>query len=126
MITEAQPSQIQCPNCLVKTARPRQATTATCSNCGKSVALDDRVFDQRYVFGGEVLTRGRIIVGPRGQVKANLSGTEVIVEGSVEGDVKAVDKLYLGKNGKLSGNVAAGSLVMEEGAILRGKVTIGD
>src|ERR1700687_775411 len=110
MIAETtQLSQIQCPNCLTRIPRPRQATTATCSNCGKSVALDDRIFDQRYVFGGEVLTRGKIVVAPRGQVRANLSGTEVHIEGSVEGDIKAVERLILRKEAKLTGNVSAGA-----------------
>jgi len=125
MVTDTEKSQIECPNCRVNTPRPRQATTATCANCGKAVALDDRVFEQKYVFGGEVLTRGKIIVGPKGAVKANLSATEVAVEGTVEGNVKAVDRFSLGKSAVFHGNATAGALVVTEGATLIGRLEIG-
>lgn len=117
--------QIQCPYCRVMTPRPRHAITATCSNCGKSVAMDDRVFDRRYVFGGEVLTRGKITVGPQGLVKANLSATDINIEGTVEGNVTAVERLSLGQSATLLGDAVADKLRVAEGANLRGRFQIG-
>jgi len=125
MVTEVQSKEIQCPNCEARFSRPLQAATATCTKCGACVTLVDEVLDRPLVFRGEVVTRGRILVGPEGQVKANLSATEVVIDGVVEGNVTAVEKLRLGNHAKLRGNVVAGALIVSEGASLYGRLEIG-
>lgn len=118
-------TNIECPYCEAEIPRPRLASTATCSNCGKSIALENKVLNGRYVFGGEVLTRGTIFVGPKGIVKGNLSATEVEVEGAVDGTVKAVERLTLKKTGSIVGDLTAKKLVVEEGASVLGELRIG-
>jgi endogenous inhibitor of DNA gyrase (YacG/DUF329 family) len=116
---------IECPYCQENIPRPSKALTVTCDNCGKSVALDNKVLNNRYVFQGEILTRGTIFIGPKGWVKANVSATEVIVEGVLEGSVKAVEKLIVAKTGSFLGHATAKKLIIADGATIQGSFKIG-
>jgi cytoskeletal protein CcmA (bactofilin family) len=118
-------SHIECPFCCEEIVRPTKAITATCPNCGKTIALDSRVFNQKYVFSGEILTRGNISVGEKGFVKGDLSATDIVIEGIVEGNVKAVGRILLSQSGSLIGNAEARRLVVSEGATLSGNLKIG-
>ena len=48
------------------------------------------------------------------------------LKGQVEGAVTARDKLTLGKNAKLSGDIVVRRLQIEDGATLNGHVRMGD
>jgi cytoskeletal protein CcmA (bactofilin family) len=75
---------------------------------------------------GEVRVSGNIDVASGATVKALLEGANVTLKGSVEGQVTAHDKLTLGKNGRLSGDIAARRLQIDDGATLNGHVRMGD
>jgi cytoskeletal protein CcmA (bactofilin family) len=50
----------------------------------------------------------------------------VTLKGAVEGAVTARDKLTLGKNAKLSGDIVVRRLQIDDGASLNGHVRMGD
>lgn len=116
---------IECPFCREEIVRPVKAITTTCPNCGKTISLDNRIFNQKYVFSGEIVTRGSISVGEKGFVKGNLSAAEIVIEGTVEGNVKAVERIQLGHSSHLTGNAETERLIVLEGATLLGDVKIG-
>lgn len=125
MIAELTKKEIQCPTCKTNFLRPQQTATATCTSCGASVTLIDQVMEGHLVFRGELLTRGKILIRNGGSVKGDLSATEVLIDGLVEGNVTAIEKLTLGKQAKLNGNAVAEFLVVDEGACLWGHLEIG-
>jgi cytoskeletal protein CcmA (bactofilin family) len=59
-------------------------------------------------------------------VRALLEGANVTLKGAVEGAVTARDKLTLGKNAKLSGDIVVRRLQIDDGASLNGHVRMGD
>src|SRR5688500_4201009 len=63
---------------------------------------------------------GTLIVGANGQVDANVSVGVATVNGTVNGDVIATEKIHLGRTARVMGNVATPRLVIEEGAIFEG------
>jgi cytoskeletal protein CcmA (bactofilin family) len=75
---------------------------------------------------GEVRVTGNIDVANGANVRALLEGSNVIVKGHVEGQVTARDKLTLGRNARLSGDIQAGRLQIDDGATLNGNVRMGD
>jgi cytoskeletal protein CcmA (bactofilin family) len=75
---------------------------------------------------GELHVTGNIDVATSATVKALLEGANVTVKGNVEGAVTARDKLTLGKNARLSGDIAVRRLQIEDGATLNGHVRMGD
>ena len=75
---------------------------------------------------GEVRVTGNIDVANGAQVKALLEGVNVTLKGNVEGMVTAKDKLTLGRNARLSGDIQVRRLQIDDGATLNGNVRMGD
>ena len=63
---------------------------------------------------------GTLIVGTNGQVDANVSVGVATVNGIINGDVVASEKIQLGRTARVTGNIATPRLVIEEGAIFEG------
>lgn len=75
---------------------------------------------------GEIAVRGLVIIGETGKVTCQTfkAGT-IIVAGTVNGQIVA-EKLEIRSTGRVYGDVAVQSFSTEEGAFLRGKVTMED
>lgn len=65
---------------------------------------------------------GRLTVGPSGRVQADLEAREIIVNGTVLGNLKAVDRVQLGSTGSVQGSVVTPRIGIDDGARLRGNV----
>lgn len=76
-------------------------------------------------FRGEITSQNTLIVGETGEILATVRSREVVISGSVTGDVFASERLVLHKTARVEGDVEAASLTIEEGAILNGKVSMG-
>lgn len=67
---------------------------------------------------------GTLIVGSHGQVDANVAVASATINGTVNGDIVASEKLHLGRTAKVVGNVQTPKIVIEEGAILEGSCSM--
>jgi cytoskeletal protein CcmA (bactofilin family) len=75
-------------------------------------------------FDGNVAVRGLVVIGPQGRVTAEeIRAVTVIVAGSVRGNIIAERVEILG-SGRVWGDVVAVSFSTEEGAFLRGRITM--
>jgi len=63
---------------------------------------------------------GTLIVGATGRVDANIIVGEATVNGAVNGDIHASNKLTLGRSARVVGNIQTPRLIIEDGAILEG------
>ena len=68
------------------------------------------------------LPNARVTVGPNGRVQADIEAREIIVEGTVQGNLKAGERLHLGAGSRMQGSVLTPRFAIEDGARLRGKV----
>lgn len=75
---------------------------------------------------GEVRVTGNIDVANGANVRALLEGANVTLKGTIEGAVTARDKLTLGKNARLNGDIQVRRLQIDDGATLNGHVRMGD
>ena len=75
---------------------------------------------------GEFRVSGNIDIGTGTTVRALLEGSNVTVNGEVEGRLTARDKLTLGKSARLNGDVQVKRLQIADGATLNGYVRMGD
>jgi len=76
-------------------------------------------------FEGELITdNGDLVVGKTGNVKANVKVRSAVVEGRLDGNIKASDTVELKQNAHLIGDLQAKTLVMEKGVVFIGKCTI--
>jgi cytoskeletal protein CcmA (bactofilin family) len=65
---------------------------------------------------------GRLTVGPSGRVQADLEAREIVVNGTVVGNLKAADRVQLGSTGSVQGSVVTPRIGIDDGARLRGNV----
>lgn len=69
---------------------------------------------------GEIFSKGTLIIGPGADIQAKINVDVVIISGNVHGDVAARKRVELRAPGKLYGNIATPSLVVEQGVIFEG------
>ena len=97
---------------------------------GKSVIIKGEVSgsEDLYVDGqveGSIsLKSNSLTVGPHGTVKASVEAKGVVVQGKLEGNVQATDRVDLRKSAVVTGDILTQRISMEEGAYLKGKVDI--
>lgn len=63
---------------------------------------------------------GTLVVGAGGQVDANIEVAVASVQGIVNGDIIATNRVELGRAAKVNGNIQTPSLVIEQGAVFEG------
>lgn len=77
-----------------------------------------------HLVGTVTSEAGTLIVGTNGQVDANVSVAAAMVNGAVNGDIIASEKLQLGRTARVMGNIQSPRLIVEEGAILEGSCSM--
>ena len=77
-------------------------------------------------FEGTLETRGELTVGEKAQVRANITGDNIIIAGRVEGKVVAKRFLKIVPPAVVKGEVSAPVFQMEPGARLDGAVHMGE
>jgi cytoskeletal protein CcmA (bactofilin family) len=63
---------------------------------------------------------GTLIVSSGGRVEAQVEVAVAKINGTVEGDITATERIELGRTARVSGNLQTPALVVEEGAIFEG------
>ena len=110
-------------------AEPRQIGREMV-HIGKSVVIKGELSgsEDLYVDGqveGSIALKGNsLTVGPNGQVKASVEAKGVIVQGKLDGNVMASDRVELRKSAVVNGDISTQRIAIEEGAFLKGKVDI--
>ena len=111
---------------------PMSIATAPAPNGTTTIAAGLRISGEisgssdLYIDGetqGKVrLPNARVTVGPNGRVQADIEAREIIIEGTVQGNLKAGERLHLGAGSRVQGSVLAPRFAIEDGARLKGKV----
>lgn len=97
---------------------------------GKSVNVKGQIYSREdLTIDGEVegtveLQEHRLTVGPNGKVLASVKAREIIVFGTIHGNVETTDKLEIRKDAKLVGDIKTARIVIEDGAFFKGNIDI--
>ena len=73
---------------------------------------------------GEIVSQAHITVGQQATVKGKISAASILVQGKVMADVQAEKRLEIQPPGSVIGDVATQSLVIGDGAVLEGHVSM--
>lgn len=73
---------------------------------------------------GLVESEGEVFVGEGGKITADINARNVIIAGSVHGNINAKNKLKILASGKLDGNLKAKNLIIKEGAAFTGSSSL--
>lgn len=97
---------------------------------GKSVIVKGQIFSREdLTIDGEVegtveLQEHRLTVGPNGKVIASVKAREIVVLGTIHGNVETTDKIDIRKEAKLVGDIKTARIVIEDGAYFKGNIDI--
>lgn len=100
------------------------------ANIGKSVVIKGELSgsEDLYIDGqveGSIELKGnRLTVGPNGRVKANVNARSAVIQGKMEGNIHASDRVDLKQSAVVTGDIATQRISIEEGAYFRGGVDI--
>ena len=97
---------------------------------GKSVSVKGQILSREdLTIDGEVegtieMQEHRLTVGQNGKVRASVKAREVIVLGTLHGNVETGDRIDIRKEAKLVGDIRTARIVIEDGAYFKGNVDI--
>jgi len=98
------------------------------TNIGRTVTIKGDIHSEEdLLIDGQVegtldLGQHRLVVGPNAQVRARILAREVEVQGVVNGNVEAVERIILRKSSKLIGDLKMAGVVIEDGANFKGSI----
>ena len=65
-----------------------------------------------------------LTIGSNGKVKAEIEARQVVILGSVNGNVNAREKIEVRRTGNVTGDLTSASIAIEEGAYFKGSIDI--
>jgi cytoskeletal protein CcmA (bactofilin family) len=104
--------------------------TGEFAHIGKSVVIKGELSgsEDLYVDGtveGTIQLQGNnLVIGPNGHVHADVNAKGVVVEGKLEGNIRASDRVELRKSAVIVGDIGTQRIAIEDGAYFKGKVDI--
>ena len=97
---------------------------------GKSVVLKGQIYGREdLTIDGEVegtveLQEHRLTIGPNGKVVATIKAREIVVLGTVHGNIETREKIDIRKEAKVVGDIRTARIVIEDGAYFKGSIDI--
>lgn len=83
----------------------------------KSVGIDGN-------FEGELDISSKVVVGETGEIKGNITAEDVEISGKMDGNIIADNFMEAKPTGQIIGDIEASRLVIEDGAIFEGNITM--
>lgn len=108
--------------------QPVSAAPGQASRIGPSVKIVGELHAaEAMTFDGEIdgqitLDDQTLVIGPNGYVKGEVSARMVRVEGTVEGNITASEKIVVTSSGSVCGDIVAPRLSLDDGAKLKGSI----
>jgi cytoskeletal protein CcmA (bactofilin family) len=104
--------------------------TGDFAHIGRSVVIKGELSgsEDLYVDGtveGTIqLVSNSLVIGPNGHVHADVNAKSVIVQGELEGNIRASERAELRKSAVIVGDIVTQRIAIEDGAYFKGKVEI--
>jgi len=103
------------------TEHRRSVLSPAISVKGDISGTEDLVLEGRME-GTINLSKNEVLIGPDGQIKADITALKVSIEGSVTGDIRGSERVVINHSGRVEGNIVAPRVVLEDGCQFKGSV----
>ncbi len=90
------------------------------------LSADEDLYIEGRIEGTIAHHKQNLTVCKQGRVKADIDATSVIIEGQFVGDIRSDGIVTLAKGANVEGNIFCSRIVMEDGAIFKGKIDMGE
>lgn len=110
--------------------RPVEMESSRTASIGKSVIIKGQLFSREDLYiDGEIdgsvdILEHRLTVGPNGKLQAGVRAKEIVVLGTIHGNVEAAERIEIRKDAKLVGDIKTVRIVIEDGAFFKGSIDI--
>ena len=107
-----------------------EAPKSAAAHIGKSVLVkgelsgSEDLYIDGQVEGTIELREHNLTVGPNGRVDANVNAKEVVLLGTLKGNIRAAERVEIRKSGSLIGDLVAARVTIEDGAYFKGSIDI--
>jgi len=107
-----------------------EATAGTGNSIGKSVKVVGQIYSKEDLYvdgtveGTLEASEHKLTIGPHGAIQASIKAREVLVLGTIQGNVEAFERLEIRKDAKLMGDIRTARIVIEDGAYFKGSIDI--
>lgn len=124
------PAQQYQPATASTPARAPEPDRRTGATIGRAVRIIGDVYSEEDLFiDGEVqgtleVRSSKVTIGPNGKAKSDIRAREVVIQGQVQGNVEAVQKINIRKEGSLVGNIKTAGIIIEDDAYFKGSIDI--
>jgi cytoskeletal protein CcmA (bactofilin family) len=109
-------------------ARAEPASQGTAIGKAVSIIGDiesaEDLFVDGEVKGNLTVTASRLTIGPNGKATSDVKAREVIIQGKVQGNVEATQKITIRREGSLVGNIKTAGIVIDDDAYFKGSIDI--
>lgn len=76
-------------------------------------------------FEGKIIAQGEVTIGETAACKASIEAARVLVDGPIDGDIVARQRIELTNKARVKGDIVAGTLTVAEGAAFIGHCRVG-
>lgn len=100
------------------------------SRVGQSLSVKGEISGQESLYvDGEVegtieLADHHLTIGPNGRVHADIHAREIVIQGKVQGTIRASERIEIRKSGSVIGDLVTARIVIEDGAYFKGSIDI--
>ena len=115
-------------NILVAEAKPDSPVGG--ATIGKTVKFVGQIYSNEDLFvdgnleGTVEAIAQKLTIGPNGSVHASVKAHNVVVLGMLEGNVEAADRIEIGRDAKVVGDMRMARIQIEDGAYFKGSIDI--
>lgn len=74
---------------------------------------------------GSITSKGKVLIANGCKCRASVKAKEVAIEGFIEGNVEATERVEIKPKGRISGDIVAARMTMADGATIEGHIRIG-
>ena len=128
--TPVEPKKEATPLSSIPMRTPEPQETRGSASIGKAVKVNGQIYSKEDLYvDGDVegtieLHDNKLTIGPNGKVHAAVKAREVVVLGTIQGNVEASDRLEIRKDGRLVGDIRTARIIIEDGAYFKGSIDI--
>lgn len=108
----------------------REATSTGINSLGQSTSIEgdlktasDIRLDGSLV--GNLICKGKLILGPTGSIKGDITCDNAVIEGKIDGAIKVKDHLHVKETARITGEINTNKLTVASGAIFNVKCEMG-
>jgi cytoskeletal protein CcmA (bactofilin family) len=126
-VQPAQPAPAVAP--VIHQQRQAPAPAPTPTVFGKSMKIIGEVTsdEELYLDGdldGKLNLNNRLTIGPNSKVNANIKAQEIIVFGTIKGNVESESRVSLRTGASIVGDIKTAGIIIEDGAYFKGGIDI--